>query len=74
MQHVLPFLEVLAKELALTNILWKGSCSSCVAYDMYLECAEGDLDQAWKIEKQMDFLVIQGKNVRADVSVQANKL
>ena len=26
-----------------------------VAYDMYLECAEGDLDPAWKIEKPIDF-------------------
>jgi hypothetical protein len=26
-----------------------------VAYDMYLECAKGDLDPAWKIEKPMDF-------------------
>ena len=26
-----------------------------VAYDMYLECAEGDLAPAWKMEKPMDF-------------------
>jgi hypothetical protein len=26
-----------------------------VACDVYLECAEGDLDPAWKIEKPMDF-------------------
>jgi hypothetical protein len=26
-----------------------------VAYDMYLECTEGDLDPVWKVEKPMDF-------------------
>jgi hypothetical protein len=26
-----------------------------VAYDMYLECTEGDLDPGWKVEKPMDF-------------------
>ncbi len=26
-----------------------------VAYDMYLECSEGELEPAWKVEKPMDF-------------------
>jgi hypothetical protein len=26
-----------------------------VAYDMYLECTEGDLEPSWKVEKPMDF-------------------
>jgi hypothetical protein len=32
-----------------------------VAYDMYLECTEGDLEPAWKVEKPMDFWLFREK-------------
>eukprot|EP00978_Attheya_sp_CCMP212_P048336 scaffold506263_cov224-Attheya_sp.AAC.1 len=35
--------------------------SVVVAYDMYKECCEGDLDPEWKIEKPMDFYTFREK-------------
>jgi hypothetical protein len=32
-----------------------------VAYDMYLECTEGDLEPAWKVEKPMDSWLFREK-------------